>query len=133
MQMTIRRNPHRTRYVMWLDADRFREVTWPLSASGDADVIDRRGQPRIRLSLPHDVATQESITFSEVDKRDWKLTPRRIVYGNEVWVSTSQFTGQVDAMYRWTEEYLQAYEWLIRNNLTNTDEQVRFANNSVQV
>lgn len=129
--MTIRRNPHRTRYVMWLDVDRFPEATWPISASGDWNVPANPSQPRVHLSLPHDVASQRSISFHEVNKRDWTLTTKRIIYRSKVWVTTSKFIGQVDAMYRWTEEYLQAFEWLIMNNLINSDEQVRFAYDSV--
>jgi hypothetical protein len=123
MQMTALRNPHRTRYVMWMDVEMFLEVTWPMSQSNDIGVTPSADQPRFRLDVPAG-ASQMSIMFKEVNERDSSLTPKAIFYRSKVWVSGSNFVGRVDFMYRWTQEYLQAYEWLIRNNLTNTDEQV---------
>lgn len=124
MQMTIRRNPYRTRYITWLDIGLFRHITTARSAVGEAPSAPS-GQPRFRLELPPGFVENRSIAFSEAYARIKTLTPKEIVYRNSIWLSGAYFVGRVDWMYRWTEDYLSAYEWLLRNNLTNTDEQAR--------
>jgi hypothetical protein len=132
--MTIRRNPHRTRYITWVDIGLFRDTTKPMpqpaSDSGFARIEAPSDQPHFRLDLPPGFNFNTSIAVNEVYTRDPKLTPKAIIYRTKVWLSGGYFVGRVDRMYQWTQDYLQGYEWLIRNNLTNTDEQVGWLDSS---
>jgi len=122
MQMSIRRNPHRTRYITWLDIGHFRSIT---TSATDPNIAEAPpGQCHFRLGLPPDFKNETSVAFNEVYARDKALTPKAVIYGTKVWLGGAYFIGRVDQMYQWTVDYLEAYEWLIRNNLTSADEQV---------
>ena len=126
--MSIRRNPYRTRYIAWHDIGQFREITTKLitsrTSSGELKVQPPSGQSRFRLDLPPGFNSNRSIAFSEGLVRYPTLTPKAVIYRTKVWVCGTYFVGRLDLMYRWTQDYLSSYEWLIKNNLTNTDEQV---------
>ena len=127
--MTIRRNPHRTRYVAWQDIGLFRDLTsahpYTVAVSGQIDVDVSPNQPRFRLGLPPGFDSDRSIAFGEVYKRNRTLTLETIVYQSVVLKAGTYFVGRVDRMYQWTKDYWDSYEWLLSRNLTNTDEQVK--------
>ena len=120
VQRTIRENPFRTRYMCWLDIGLFRDLVMPENNPAVPS------GPLFKLHLPIGLK-KNHVAYGEVKRRLHELEAFRIIYGNFEWVCGCFFIGNVEAMFRWTVEYMEGVEWLLRNKLMSTDQQVIYS------
>lgn len=115
MELAIRSNPFNTRYFCWLDVGLFRD----LAHSGV-------NGSRFALSLPpkFDVG---SVAYTEVSRRDRKLSVEEIVSLNKHWVCGCFFVGRLDRLLTLVHDYKAATERMLRDGWMSTDQQVLYA------
>lgn len=122
MQRTIRENPFHTKYFSWLDIGLFRELS---SSSAVADPANQKCS-KFRMTLPFNFSA-DSVAYTQVYGRNTALTPRDIVYRNDVWLCGCYFVGEGKVLHRWTQEYINATMTMLASNLMSTDQQVIYA------
>ncbi|ESO02366.1 hypothetical protein HELRODRAFT_161626 [Helobdella robusta] len=118
LRETIITNPFKTKYIAWIDVGLFRNL-----AQDKNPIANPKKLKMFGLKLPPDF-NEENIGYTEVHRRNDDLLPVDIVYINLVWVCGCFFLGRMDVMFRWTAEYMEGVEWLLRKRLMNTDQQI---------
>jgi len=77
LQLAIGANSFRSKYFCWLDVGLFRHLAPPPNSGG----------PPFSLYLPPN-HIDDAVSVNQLNPRNEKLTPKEIIYGNIVWVSS---------------------------------------------
>ena len=111
-QMAAKENFFWIDYIAWLDVGLFRE-----SKNNTKDFI---------LALPPGFNDSKlavnQVNAVSMDVEFWPLFERKLV-----WICGCTFTGRIETVIRYTEQYKQSVKYFIKHNFMNTDEQIVYA------
>ena len=110
LQYVIENLMYHTKYIAWVDIGYFRE----------------NEQRTFKLLPPRDLRNGH-IGFTQIDPFYDYLTPKDVIYGNNIWIGGGFFIGQPQYIISFIQDYQNVVKFLLSEGLINTDQQVLYA------